>query len=203
MIEMLEQHGLSVHERQRQAFGRADRELRTLVFQQAEVIVGETGRVEMRFVVQFQRADDLFEVVIVHPGVVAAAAIETTDLDAAATEDPGAGMTEIGQMIIILRLVAGVGHIGERRTAAGAALDDRLLDLGPGTFLALDERLQRAFRAHRLRRRFFKLAGLHLQVAAGSQAGEADVRGAFMGQRQPPVGVTDRVILLRVTSTLA
>jgi len=88
----------------------------------------------VRFVVQFQRADDLVEFVVVHPGVVAAAPIEAADLDAAAAEDPGARMTEIGKMIIVLRLSARIGHISQRGAAGGTALDDRLLDLGPERF---------------------------------------------------------------------
>ncbi len=198
MIQMLEQDGLAVGERQGQSLGRADTELRAMALEQAEIVIRETGGIEMRIVVQFQRVDDSFQLVVVHAGIAAAAAVEAADLDAAAGEDPGAGVTEIGEVLLVREFDPGKRHVGEGGAVARAALNERKIDVGPGALLAFDERLQGALGLHGLRGGLLELAGLHFQVAAGGQTGEADVGGTFMRQRQPPFGVADRVALLGI-----
>jgi hypothetical protein len=76
--------------------------------------------------------------------------------------------------------------------------DRRGADVGPLLPLTGQEELEGPFRAHRLGVGLAKPVRFDLQVPAGDEAGEADVPGAFMRQRQPADRVLDPVQLLGV-----
>ena len=194
--QMFQQDRLAVVEGQRQAFGRLEQKLRAVALEQTEVVIDETGGIQVRRVLDGERPENAVQIGVVNPRVGAAATIQTADLDVGACERPGAGVTEIRAMLRAFGFDPRVGQVGCGHAAAHPAMDRGIFDLRPGAFFAFDQRPQRAFGSHFFRLGMFKLVSLDLEVSPRRQARQAHMRRTFMRQWQPAFGIFESVVPL-------